>query len=586
MTEDVERQEVEDTEDLPIGWAFATIGALIGKDGVFIDGDWVESKDQDPDGAVRLLQLADIGDGVYVNKSSRYLTQAKAKELRCTFLKRDDVLIARMPDPLGRACLFPGENQPCVTVVDVCVVRPGENSVVPRWLMYAINSTDFRGAVADLQSGSTRLRISRGNLATIEFPVPPLPEQRRIVAEIERRFTQLDDAIADLKRAQARLKRYRASVLAAACEGRLVPTEAELATTEGRAYEPADVLLKRILTERRTRWEKAYLAKLKEQGKPRPKDDKWKAKYEEPQGPDTSELPELPEGWAYTGIAALLTDDRPGMKTGPFGSLLKKHEHKPTGVPVLGIENIAPMAFRYGTKIFITDKKADELKEYEIKAGDIVISRSGTVGEICVVPEGLGKARFSTNLMRICLAKVGMLSEFFILMFNGSPSVLAQVSDLCKGSTRDFLNQSILYSLVFPLPPLAEQKRIADEVKNRLASADELEAAISSGLKQAERLRQAILRDAFTGKLVAQDPTDEPASVLLERLRAARAVGDAAKKAGRPGRKPKEPVAVVGATVEKKAPAVSVAAASGTATGKRRGRPPKNRGLGQGALDV
>ena len=191
--------------------------------------------------------------------------------------------------------------------------------------------------------------------------------------------------------------------------------------------------------------------------------------------------------------------------------------------------------------------------------------------------------------MRICLAKVGMLSEFFILMFNGSPSVLAQVSDLCKGSTRDFLNQSILYSLVFPLPPLAEQKRIADEVKNRLAGADELEAAISAGLKQAERLRQAILRDAFTGKLVAQDPTDEPAVVLLERIRTARAVGDAAKKAGKGGgRKAKEPAAVIGGTVEKKTPAVSVAAASGAATGKRRGRPPKNPGGGtaQGRLGL
>jgi hypothetical protein len=103
---------------LPEGWAWATIPDLSGKAGVFIDGDWVESKDQDPDGDVRLIQLADVGDGFYRDKSDRFMTKAKAEELGCTFLKDGDVLIARMPDPLGHACIFPGDAKPSVTVVD------------------------------------------------------------------------------------------------------------------------------------------------------------------------------------------------------------------------------------------------------------------------------------------------------------------------------------------------------------------------------------------------------------------------------------------------------------------------------------
>ncbi|MDM2059987.1 restriction endonuclease subunit S, partial [Mycobacteroides abscessus] len=90
-------------------------------DGLFVDGDWVESKDQDPDGDVRLIQLADVGDGVFRDRSSRFLTSEKAKELRCTFLEPGDVLVARMPEPLGRACIFPGVGQPAVTAVDVCI---------------------------------------------------------------------------------------------------------------------------------------------------------------------------------------------------------------------------------------------------------------------------------------------------------------------------------------------------------------------------------------------------------------------------------------------------------------------------------
>ncbi len=172
----------EKLPEIPKDWTTATISELIDNNGVFIDGDWVESKDQDPSGGVRLVQLADIGDGVYRNKSNRFLTLEKAVQLHCTFLKNDDVLIARMPDPLGRACLFPGDSKPCVTVVDVCIVRLRSNFANNRWLKYAINSPAFRSNISSLQSGSTRKRISRGNLAKLKLPIPPLPEQRAIVS--------------------------------------------------------------------------------------------------------------------------------------------------------------------------------------------------------------------------------------------------------------------------------------------------------------------------------------------------------------------------------------------------------------------
>jgi len=157
------------------------LSQLIGNDGVFVDGDWVESKDQDPDGSIRLIQLADIGDGIFVNKSNRYLTADKAKELRCTFLKTDDVLIARMPDPLGRACIFPELETQCVTVVDVCIVRPDKNIAFSEWVMYLINSPLFRNKIAQYVTGTTRQRISRGNLEKIEFELPSIEQQKQIV---------------------------------------------------------------------------------------------------------------------------------------------------------------------------------------------------------------------------------------------------------------------------------------------------------------------------------------------------------------------------------------------------------------------
>ena len=196
-----------------------TLQDIVQRDGVFVDGDWVESKDQDPNGDVRLIQLADIGDGTYRDKSSRYLTAVKAVQLRCTFLEAGDVLVARMPDPLGRACIFPGDKRRAVTVVDVAVVRPHNPAVNVRWLMYRINASDFRRSVASLQAGSTRQRISRKNLATIEFSVPARSVQDSVVAEIEKQFSRLDEAVANLQRVKANLRRYKASVLDSAFKG-------------------------------------------------------------------------------------------------------------------------------------------------------------------------------------------------------------------------------------------------------------------------------------------------------------------------------------------------------------------------------
>jgi type I restriction enzyme S subunit len=169
-----------------VSWPVIELASAMESAEVFVDGDWVESKDQDPEGDVRLIQLADIGDGVYLNKSSRFLTESKARQLKCTYLKEGDVLVARMPDPLGRACIFPGDHRPAVTVVDVCVIRPSVKSHDPRWLMHTLNTPSTRRQITAFASGTTRSRISRSNLGKVKIPNPPLAEQRRIAELLDR----------------------------------------------------------------------------------------------------------------------------------------------------------------------------------------------------------------------------------------------------------------------------------------------------------------------------------------------------------------------------------------------------------------
>ena len=503
---DVVEDEVQNEQTLPDGWVWATIEDMVGVDGVFTDGDWVESKDQDPQGDVRLVQLADIGDGVYRNRSNRYLTNAKAAELGCKFLKLGDVLIARMPDPLGRACIFPGDPRPCVTAVDVCIVRSGNQSMNHRWLMFSIDSPQIRAEIASYQSGSTRKRISRGNLSKILFPVPPLPEQCRIVAAIETQFTRLDAGVAALERARANLKRYRGAVLKAACEGRLVPTEAALARAEGRDYESADQLLARILAERRVRWEAEHPGK----------------RYVESAAPDTGSLSELPEGWVWATVEQLASLEPRSIQSGPFGSSLHHSEFQDSGILAIGIDNVLDGQFSMGKQHRISPEKFEQLGKYKARPLDVLITVMATVGRCCVVPANLETAIITKHVYRISVDQELAIPFYLMFALLGGQEIRRQILGETRGQTRPGINGTILKQIAIPVPPFAEQRRIVAEVERRLSVVAALEREVEAALARAARLRQSILKRAFEGRLVEQDLDDEPASALLERIRAAR----------------------------------------------------------------
>lgn len=350
-----------------------------------------------------------------------------------------------------------------------------------------------------------------------KIAIPSFAEQKRIVAKIEELFSELDNGIASLKTAREQLKVYRQAVLKHAFEGKLT---AKWREENADKLESPEQLLVRIQQER----EASYQRQLEE----------WKAAVKEwdangkdgkkpgrPKEPPQLELLDstLPIGWLTVSLNWLLTTEKKPMTTGPFGTALKKSEHQPEGVPVLGIENIGNGKFFSGNKIFVTEEKAEELAPFKVHPGDIVISRSGTVGEICEVPEKIDNALISTNLLRVSLDNTFILSPFFVLMFQGG-NVKLQVKDLCKGSSREFLNQSILSSIKYPVCGLEEQKALLEQLEMIFANIEQQEKEIVLSLEKAETLRQSILKKAFSGQLVPQDPSDEPASELLARIQA------------------------------------------------------------------
>lgn len=363
--------------------------------------------------------------------------------------------------------------------------------------------------------GGTQQNISQTVIKAFPFLLAPLPEQRRIVAAVEQQFSRLDAAVAALQRARANLKRYRASVLKAACEGRLVPTEAELARAEGRDYEPADVLLQRILAERRAKWEADELAKMQAKGKA-PKDDRWKAKYDEPEAPDLADPPEVPEGWALASMDQITYRITSGSRD------WSNYYGRGSGTFLMA-QNVRPghLDLTFKQLVDPPEDDRDRLRS-QVEQGDLLVTIVGAnTGDVCRVPMTLPEHYVcqSVALMRLVAVDVAPFLCYYMVSYDHGQR---QYRRYIYGAGRPHLSFDQLRMTPVLIPPATEQNRIVQEVERRLSLVADIDAIIDHNLKRAERLRQSILKRAFEGKLVPQDPNDEPAGVLLERIRAER----------------------------------------------------------------
>jgi type I restriction enzyme S subunit len=358
--------------------------------------------------------------------------------------------------------------------------------------------TSIANYLESIGSGTTVKGIRLEQLRSIPFPLAPLKEQKLIVAEIEKQFSRLDDAVANLKRVKANLKRYKAAVLKAAVEGKL--------TEEWRKahpdVEPASELLKRILADRREKWEKAELAKMKTQGK-KPKDDKWKKNYQEPElFTSTVEVRDLPKGWVWVTVAQIGSIGEQSVLTGPFGSNMGKADFQSHGIPVLTIGCLKEEGIFLGNAAYVTRKKADELERYKLKEGDLLFSRMAAVGRAGYVTQELVGTIFNYHIMRLRLSKEAVDPHYFMSYIRGAKAVTDYVREVNHGATRDGINTGQLLTMPVALPPFMEQQQIVQEVDLKLSLVREVEKDVETNLIRAERLRKAILEKAFAGNLV------------------------------------------------------------------------------------
>ncbi len=378
--------------------------------------------------------------------------------------------------------------------------------------------------------------ISSKTLAkTIPFLLPPAAEQTRIVAKLEELLSDLDAGVAELKAAQKKLGQYRQSLLKAAVEGALTAEwRAKITPTESGAQ-----LLDRILQERRARWEAKQLAKFAEQGKTPPKD--WQKKYPEPVQPDTTDLPELPVGWVWASVDQLTVEQK-------YGSSSKTNEDL-TGVPVLRMGNIQDGDLDFSNLKYLPVDH-DEFPGLHLQDGDLLFNRTNSpelVGKTAVYRSQISPCSFASYLISVRFSG-GYISELASAFINSAYGKRWIKSVVVQQVGQANVNGSKLSALAVPVPPFEEQQEVVAALHTQTSEIVDQLKSVEMSLKQSNAQRQNILRAAFAGQLVPLDPNDEPANVLLERIRADRA--ERAKQPKPRKTKPKEIATMVSQLID------------------------------------
>ncbi len=337
-------------------------------------------------------------------------------------------------------------------------------------LAHYLNSISYAGLVA----GTTRLKLTQAAMRQIRVPIAPWHVMETVVAEIEKPFSRLDEAVANLQRVKSNLKRYKAAVLKAAVEGRLVPTEAELARREGRSYETAANLRNPTRKPRRSQW-------------------KGKGKYKEPAEPETTDLPKKPEGWVWASLDEIAWDAGYGTS--------QKCSYENAGPAVLRIPNVQNGSLDLGDLKF-APTTFEVAASDEVKVGDMLVIRTNgsksLIGRAAVVLANPTRAiSFASYLIRFRLVAMDTLPSWVSVVWQTNRSRSWIESRAATSAGQHNISMSVLATAMVPIPPLAEQHRIVAEVDRRLSLIREIEAEVDANLKRAERLRSSVLSKVF-----------------------------------------------------------------------------------------
>ena len=401
------------------------------------------------------------------------------------------------------------------------IVFPNTMLISSRFLKHRLNTVDFVSYASHLNEGD-RPRVSFDQIGEFEVLIPPPLEQDRIVAKIEELFSELDKGVENLKTAHTQLNVYRQAVLKHAFEGKLTAQWREENKDKLETPEQLLARIKQVLTARQeqqlAKWKKT-IGEWEANGKPgkRPSKPKKARKLPPLTEAELAKLPDLPKGWVWCRFGLLDIE----LRRGPFGSSIIKSMFVPSGFKVYEQGNAIYRDAARGS-YFINEEKYEELSGFAVSPGDFVVSCAGTVGRIYELPENTAAGVINQALMRVRINDTILSKLFFAKLFESAVFQRKVHSDAKGTAMVNLAGIKELNLVPVAICSLSEQKAIEELLDARLSEVDQCDRTIGTSFQQAEALRQSILRKAFAGQLVLQDPRDEPASVLLDRIRAVR----------------------------------------------------------------
>jgi type I restriction enzyme S subunit len=436
-------------------------------------------------------------------------------------LRAGDVLVSMTRPNLNAVALVPEDLDGAIGSTGFHVLR--SKWVDSKFLFYLVQTREFIDQMTLGVQGALFPAVRPRDVLAFAFPLPSASTQRGIVAKIEALFSELDQGVESLKTAREQLKVYRQAVLKQAFEGKL--TDQWRRKNKDRLENPLK-MLKRLRQEREacyrqqlSDWETAVRAwEVMNKDEKRPIKPKAPTPFQEPTPEELAELPDLPDGWIWVRPEDIAAQEEYAIGIGPFGSNLKVSDYRDNGIPLIFVRNITRSDFSRDLK-YIDPEKYAELIAHSVKPLDLLITKMGDPpGDCEIYPETSPEAVLTADCLKFRLWEKYGNRKFYKNCINSS-LVRRQLGLITKGVAQKKISTARFKTILIPFFSIDEQQIIADHLDDVFSIVDQQEQAISESLQKAEALRQSILKKAFSGQIVPQDPGDEPASVLLARIR-------------------------------------------------------------------
>ena len=382
-------------------------------------------------------------------------------------------------------------------------VLRGKGCIESRYLWrYLRQSAVRRDAEKSMTGAVGQRRVPKAYLEEMRLPLPPLAEQKRIVARLNALSARSARARKELERIDALVTCYKQAVLSKAFSGEL--------TKDWREKNPVRDIASDLSQVRTVRAQSKKLARRKRVA--------------------VHPSYDLPRGWHWISPDEIASDEPYSIGIGPFGSNLVKSDYRTAGVRLVFVRDIRAEYFGQDAAVFVEPEKATELHQHTVFGGDLLVTKMGDPpGDTAIYPPGQGAAVITADCIKL-RAHSQLSSSPFLYWAIRADLVKEQIATVTKGVAHQKVSLDRFRQLALPVAPFAEQQEIVRRIESAFEKIDRLAGEAKRALALTDRLDAAVLAKAFRGELVPQDPNDEPASVLLERIKADRAAAPKPKR--------------------------------------------------------